>query len=280
MNRRELETLFGETVRSDQQSSAVYERLAAAVVETYDSGDKSFREHISNRSRRVAESTGQAFDPERFDLATARAFIADEVGFTSWDELLDALENGRDDRQPILFRYAVAALSRGDFTILERSVGGPNAFEHIVIDWFEKGYFTYESETLAEAFAAACWLGHAKTAGYLLDKGVDPYAGIRTGLSGFHWAASSGKADVIKMLVARKIPMAVKSIYDSTVLGQALWSAINESTPYHGELIEVLIEGGAYIWPDTLEWWDGQDVPSAETKRRVAEALRKAEDKK
>ena len=144
-----------------------------------------------------------------------------------------------------------------------------------MIDWFERGYFSNEPETLAEIFAAACMLGHPRTVEYLLDKGVDPYAGMRTGLSGFHYAASSGRLYVIKLLVKRRVPMEILGMYDNTVLGQALWSAINEHTPQHGEIIEVLIDGGAHVWPNTLDWWEEQNVPSQETKSHVAAALRR-----
>jgi hypothetical protein len=40
-----------------------------------------------------------------------------------------------------------------------------------------------------------------------------------------------------------------------------------------------LIKAGAKIQHGTLEWWDEQDVPSAETKDRVATALRRASGK-
>ena len=278
MDRIGFNELFRITVRSGKQSCEEYDHLAEAVIEAYVS-DAGFREHLSNRAKRVKETTGQAFDPDRFDIAMARAFVADEIGYPGWHELLNAVEHGPADGQTILFRYAVAALRRGDFTSLENTVGGPAAFEPCISDWFNKGYFANEPETLNEVFAASCWLGHAKTAECLLDNGVDPYAGMRTGLSGFHWAASSGKLEVIKLLVRRKVPMEIKGMYDNTVLGQALYSAINEHTPHHAELIETLIEGGAHVWPDTLEWWNEQTVPSAETKRRVANALQKAEGK-
>src|SRR5580765_1717763 len=116
MDRRALDQLFAETLRSAEPREEQYDRLAQAVVETYDSGDINFREHIKNRSGRVTKSTGQSFDPDNFDLAMARAFVADEIGFTSWNELIDAVQNPSGQRYPILFRYAIAALWRGSFT--------------------------------------------------------------------------------------------------------------------------------------------------------------------
>ena len=173
MDRPELEQLFRETLGSTEPREEQFDRLAEAVVETYKYADVNFRRHIKNRSERVTQSTGQTFEAHRFNLAMARAFIADEIGFTSWSELIDAINKPSEQQYTILFRYAIAALWRGDFTSLEKTVG-PMAFDDQIKAWYEAGYFADEPETLAEAFAAACWLGHAKAAGYLLDKGVDP----------------------------------------------------------------------------------------------------------
>jgi tetratricopeptide (TPR) repeat protein len=157
-------------------------------------------------------------------------------------------------------------------------LAGADTFYETVVEWYENGYLDAEPETMAEAFAAACWLGHVKTAEYLLDKGVDPYAGTRRGLAGFHWAASSGKQDVIKLLVERNVPMEVKSMYDSTPLGQALWSAINENSPGHADVIETLVMNGAHVWPGTLEWWEEQEISDKDTKERVSRVLKRHAD--
>lgn len=274
MNTHELQILWSETLRSPTPNAERFEYLAQALVDVYASGDAHFRQHIKNRFNRVAEQTGVVLLPEKFDLVTAHAFIADEVGFTSWNELIESIEIPAA-KYPILFQYAIAALWRGDFTALENAVGGPDTFDDQIKTWLDAGYFDYEPETMAEAFAAACMLGHPEAAAHFLDAGVDPYTGMRTGLAGFHYAASSGRLNVIKLLVDRKIPMEVENMYGGTVLGQALWSAINEHTDDHAEIVETLINGGAYVWPDTLKWWEEHDVPSSETKKRVAEVLRK-----
>ena len=275
MNRLELRQLWSKTLRSADSSAEDCDRLAQCVVEVYESGDPNFREHIKNRSGRVMKTTGQNFDADDFDLDMARAFVADEVGFSSWSGLIDAIINPASRKYPLLFHYAIAALWRGDFTALDETVGGSDAFDEKVVEWWESGFLKGEPETMAELFAAACWLGHVRSAEYLLDKGVEPYAGMRTGLSGFHWAASSGKLNVIKLLTSRNVPTEIKGMYDNTVLGQALWSAVNEHTSDHAEIVEILINGGAYVWPNTLEWWLEQNVPSHETKDRIANALRR-----
>ena len=276
MTRDELKKLWSETLAADSNLIEPYDRLARAAVDLYNSPDERFQTHIKNRFKRIAERTGEQFDPENFNVGTARAFIADEVGLTSWNELTMRVESSDAGEYPMLFRYAIAALERGDFTALEETVGGPDAFNPTIRNWYEAGYFANEPETLAEAFAAACMLGHAETAEYLLDKGVDPYAGMKTGLAGYHYAASSGRLDVIRMLIAKGVRTDVKNMYNGDVWGQALWSAVHEHTPDHAPIIEALIEAGVEIEPGTLGWWEMQDVPSEETKVRVAEALRRA----
>lgn len=273
MNARELNELFGKTVRSAEVGVEQFEHLAGAMLEAYSSRDPRLRHHIQNRLKQIETRTGEKLADQEFDLSTVRLVIADEVGFEGWDELVKRLSDGAGEK-PVLFQYAVAAMVRGDFSALEEAVGGPERFSDQVIEWFENGFFDDEPQTLAEVFSAACMLGHPRAAEYLLEKGVDPLAGTRTGLNGFHYAASSGRLEIIKLLIARRVPMEVKNMYGGTVLEQAMWSAVNEFTESHAAIIEALIEAGAYIEPGTLEWWDEQDVPSVQTKAYVAQLLR------
>jgi hypothetical protein len=244
------------------------------MVEVHRSGDRQFGSHIQNRLKQIGERRGEDFANRPFDPDSARLLIADEVGYEDWADLVETLSKGPGDKPP-LFRHAVAAMVRGDFSALEEAAGGPAEFDGSIIDWYEKGYFEDEPQTLAEVFSAACRLGHPRAAAFLLDQGVDPAAGIRTGLNGFHYAASSGRLEVVKLLISRNAPMEIKNMYGGTVLEQALWSAVNEHRESHGAIIEALIGAGAYIEPGTLEWWSEQNIPSGETKRRATAALEK-----
>ncbi len=270
-----LEELWGKTLRSDRPTESQFDQLAQAVVELYASGDSRFRQHIQNRFKRVTNRTGHPSDPENVDLWAARAFVADEIGFNSWNELTSYIQNHADQKYPFLFQYAIAAMERGDFTTLESMVGGADKFDDQIKEWYEQGYFEDEPETLAEVFSAACMLGYPNTTAYLLDQGVDPLAGIISGLNGFHYAASGGRLDIIKLLVERKVPMEVKNMYGGTVFDQAIWSAVNEYTPDHGPIVEALVDAGAVVDDGYLDWWEKQSVPDAETKRLVSEALKR-----
>ena len=177
------------------------------------------------------------------------------------------------DRWPM----AVDALDKGDFSRLEDELGGPEGFDRQIIEWYDDGQFEDALETLAEALSCACMLGRTETAAYLIDHGVDPYAGMKTWLAGPHYAVSSGHLETVQMLLDKKIPLEVKNLHDGTMLGQAFWSAVNEHKASHADIIEALIKAGAVIEPGTLEWWEAQNVPSPETKERVATALRSAQ---
>lgn len=274
MNGRELNELFDKTVRSARPDVDQFEQLANALLEAHRSGDFRLQQHIRNRLKQIGDRTGENLVDRELDIGVARLVIADEIGFAGWDELIERLTNDEGEK-PILFQYAVAAMVRGDFSALEEALGGSECFTDQIVDWYEAGYFDDESETLAEVFSAACMLGHAPAAGYLLDRGVDALAGTRTGLNGFHYAASSGRLAVIKLLIECEVPMEVRNMYGGTVLEQALWSAVHEHKPSHGEIVEALVDAGAYLEPGTLEWWDEQNVPSADTKRRVADVLQR-----
>ena len=271
MDRVELENLWRETLRSPERD---LDSLALAVIECA-ARDFQFRQHIRNRSKRVKERTGAEIDPEKFDIGAARAFIADEIGFASWKELLAA--SADPEARPLLFCYAVAAMDRGDFTALESAIG-EDRFHEQVVEWFEAGMFDGEQQTLDEVLSAACMLGQTRTAEYLLDNGVDPYAGMKTGLAGPHYAASSGRLETIRMLLKKGIPLEVKNMYGGTVFGQAMWSAVNEYTLDHAAIVEQLVEAGAVVDDGYVEWWEKQDVPDAATKKRIADILeRRAE---
>ena len=267
MDKASLKELWHRTLTAP--SEAGLNNVANSVLDRYVS-EARFREHVKNRSKRVTERTGVKFDPKEFGIESARAYVADEIGFTSWNDLISAVD-GHSEKS-ILFCYAIAAMDRGDFSALESAIGTEHFYDQIV-EWFESGKFDSERETLNEILSAACMLGQTRTAEFLIDHGVDPYAGMRSWLAGPHYAVSSGRLDTLKMLLEKNVPLEIENKYGGTLLGQALWSAINEHTETHAEIVERLIEAGALVWLETLEWWKAQDVPDRETKERIKKAL-------
>lgn len=175
-----------------------------------------------------------------------------------------------------LWEKTLCHLSEGNFTLLQEHLGGADGFHRHIVAWHSAGNFDTEPEALAEALSCACMLGRVETTRYLLDAGVDVYAGMKTWLAGPHYAVSGGHLEILNMLLERNIPLEVKNLYGGTVLGQALWSAVNEHKDTHADIIAALIRADASIEPGTLKWWNDQPVPSPATRSKVADALRNA----
>jgi hypothetical protein len=169
-----------------------------------------------------------------------------------------------------LWDRTAIALERGDFSALEEMLADANVSVMELLDSNDASQKHWD-----EALTWASFVGRTDIARQLLDRGVDPAAGIATGLAALHWAANRGNPETVKLLIDRGAPLEQKNMYDGTVLSCTLWSAIHEHRPAHAEIVELLIQHGAEFGPDWLGWWDEQPVPSDETKQRIADALRR-----
>jgi len=97
-----------------------------------------------------------------------------------------------------LWEQTAKALEHGDFTFLNELLIESDAS---IIDLLEAN--GEQVDAMSEAFAWACFTNRIREAELLLDKGVDPSKSDKTGLSGFHWAASRGNVDTVRMLLRR-----------------------------------------------------------------------------
>ena len=140
------------------------------------------------------------------------------------------------------FERAAKGLLRGDFSRLEPLFDGQPCR---ILEWHGEGLFAGARDALNEALTCACFNGKTEVAEYMIDHGVDPAAGIATGLNAFHWAANRGQIETLRLLIARKAQLEIQNSYGGTVLGCAVWSAVYEPGPQHEEIIEVLLEAGA-----------------------------------
>jgi Ankyrin repeats (3 copies) len=156
--------------------------------------------------------------------------------------------NGKEDPE---FRKALGVLQGGGFdasaplfgTGSELAVDRPR-----IIEWYDQGLFSDQPQALAEALSCACFLGRTSIAEYLLDHGVDPTAGDGTGMDAFHWAVNRGKLETVRLLIRRKVPLEVRNMHGTTVLGTAVWSIINEPWwPDQLRIIEELLDAGASV---------------------------------
>lgn len=146
-----------------------------------------------------------------------------------------------------LFADALAGLRRGDFSRLAPLFFARGAAPARIADWHARGMFAGHPELVAEALSNACFVGAADVAEQLMDEGVDVTAGTMTGLDGVHWAANRGQTDTVRMLIRRRAPLESINMHGTTVLGTAVWSAINEPRPGHLALIEALLDAGAAV---------------------------------
>lgn len=157
-----------------------------------------------------------------------------------------------------IFRNALQLLSGGSFSRLKAlfdSGSDPNGGVSQIHAWFDAGRFRNEPEALAEVLTCACFLGDNFVALYLLTNGVDVPGGAATGLDALHWAANRGHLSTVEMLIFCKAPLEARSMYDGTVLGTAVWSAINEPRRDHLKIIETLLKAGARV--DEVEYPTG-----------------------
>lgn len=96
----------------------------------------------------------------------------------------------------------------------------------------------------------ACGYSRKSVAEFLLDKGTDLSAADSMGQTSLHWAVMGGHLEIVKMLLDRHAPLEVKNAFGGTVLGQALWSVINDPKPDHPAIVEALIAAGAKAGPN------------------------------
>ena len=132
---------------------------------------------------------------------------------------------------------AVAGLLAGDFSRLEPDL--PQ-----ILDWIERGEIT-DPRAIAEGLSCAAFNGQMEVLDALLRRGVDPSAGNATGLDALHWAANRGQLEAVRLLLRFHANPETRSMYDTTALRTAIWSAFHEPRPAHLQIIEALVKGGA-----------------------------------
>lgn len=168
------------------------------------------------------------------------------------------------------FRNAVQGLIAGDFSRLEPLFEDRNGQPCRIIEWCEGGMFAGQPKALNEALSCACFLGRPNVVEYLLDQGLSPEDGSNTGVNGFHWAANRGQLEVVRLLIDRGVSLESRNMYGGTVLGMAVWSALNEPRPNHVPIIEALIRAGANV--DDVGYPSGKE-PVDELFRRLLTTL-------
>ncbi|MGB6688112.1 MAG: ankyrin repeat domain-containing protein [Terracidiphilus sp.] len=124
-------------------------------------------------------------------------------------------------------------------------------------------------EQLREGFLWACQFGRNRVVEFLIARGIDLSAQDRNGQTGLHHASIGAQPETVKILLKHGAPLEVKNNYGGTVLGQAVWSALNGVSPKpYLPVIEFLLEAGARIEPSM------EDELARLLRRRSAETAR------
>jgi ankyrin repeat protein len=168
------------------------------------------------------------------------------------------------------FADALAALLHGDFSRLEPlfTSADPKGGKSQILKWVDDGLFEDHAQALAEAFTCACFLGCTELARSLLGRGVNPAAGDKTGLDAIHWAVNRGQLETVRFLLQNKVPLETRNMYGTTVLGTAVWSALNEPRREHLQIIEQLLGAGARV--DGIEFPTGSEYIDAVLRKHGA----------
>lgn len=160
---------------------------------------------------------------------------------------------------PLSFADAVVGLLAGDFTRLDPLFSnGADGSASPILQWYEAGLFRAQPDALKETFTCACFNGRLDVAEHLLAHGMDPAGGMSTGLNAFHWAVNRGQLEIVRLLIRHKSPLDIQNNYGGTVLGCAVWSAINEPKLAHPTIIEALLQAGAQVREAVFPTGDGQ----------------------
>jgi hypothetical protein len=153
------------------------------------------------------------------------------------------------DLDVVIFNDALEGLRRGDFDRLEPLFRDRQGEPCLLLQWREEGRFADHPAELAEALSNACFLGRDAVVRALVAAGVEVTAGTGCGMDGLHWAANRGKLDTVRLLISLGAPLETVNMHGTTVLGTAVWSAVNE--PWWGpaqlEIIKVLLDAGARV---------------------------------
>ena len=166
-----------------------------------------------------------------------------------------------DDAPGIVGISGAAALGRLD--IVKKLFDGASGVEHNIT-----------TAQVQSAFLWACEFGRTNVVELLLDKGADVAAQNGNGLTGLHLAAIGGHLDTVKLLLKRHAPLEIENVWGGTVLGNALWAAVNhDPNADYVPVVESIINAGAKIQPEFLTWWRRQNVLIPSAKPRIEELL-------
>jgi ankyrin repeat protein len=167
-----------------------------------------------------------------------------------WTPLVMALRNGRGAAAELLARRGArldleGAAGVGRLDVVKRFFKDDGSLKPVA------------TKTQMEAgFLWACEYGRNNVVDFLVKHGVDLWAHDVNGQTGLHWAVIGGRLDTIPLLLERGASLEATNFYGGTVLGQALWSALNGNRSIdYVPIVETLLNAGAN--PDAVDYPTG-----------------------
>ncbi len=140
---------------------------------------------------------------------------------------------------------ALQGLLDGDFSRLEPLFEPEGTGASPMLAWLAAGRFDDQPVALDEMLSCACFLGKVDTARRLLERGLDPGAGMRTGMNALHWAVNRGQLAAVRLLLRHGARLETRNMYEGTALGTVVWSALHEPRASHADIVALLLQAGA-----------------------------------
>jgi ankyrin repeat protein len=169
-----------------------------------------------------------------------------------WTPLVEALRNGRGEAAEFL-------AERGASLNLEGASGVGRL--DVVQSFFNDDDSLKPGATKTQmegGFLWACEYGRNNVVDFLVKHRVDLWAQDLNGQTGLHWAVVGGQLETIKLLLERGAPLEAVNAYGGTVLGQALWSALNGDRRIdYVPIVETLLAVGAKV--DAVDYPTGNN---------------------
>jgi catechol 2,3-dioxygenase-like lactoylglutathione lyase family enzyme len=176
-----------------------------------------------------------------------------------WNPLIAALDNARPEAAKWLDGHG-ATLTVGSAAGVGRLDMVKKLFDNTTQTYGKRWRVpaTPEAQRIRALIYAGMY-GHTEIVAFLVEKGVDIGAQDDDQYTALHYAAHGGHTETVDWLLQHNAPLEKKNCYGGTVLGQAIWSAVNNSGGWGGNkagfdyfpIIKKLIDAGAVINP----WW-------------------------
>jgi hypothetical protein len=131
-------------------------------------------------------------------------------------------------------------------------------------------------QQVQSAFMWACGFGRTNVVELLLAEGADVREQDGNGQTGLHAAALAGHLETVRALLKRNPPLELRNVWGGAVLDHTLWASIHhDPTVDYSPIVEALIQAGAKVRPEYLDWIRGEKLLLPASKPRIEELLRR-----